>query len=245
MKTGTRWLRGDFHLHTLDDPRDPHVRHTAFELLDRAAEKGFEVLAFTLHGRQMEDAEIAAYAESRGILLLRGVEQDIEGRHVLLLNFPKRLAESLQTFSDLARLSPAEREGRLIVAAHPFYPGKICLGSKVLEEPSLFDAIEVTSFYNSFWNPNRRAREAAALLGKPLLGNSDTHTLEQFGLTYWEAEAEKTPEGVIRSIKAGRVRVVSRPMSLFETALVGMKVVGYGYLPWIDYKKSRNYRPRA
>ncbi|MDQ3001393.1 MAG: hypothetical protein M3Y08_09045, partial [Fibrobacterota bacterium] len=97
-------LKFDFHMHTLDDPFDHHVYHTVFELLDKAADLAYDALAITLHTRQFHSREAEAYALERGILLIPGVEQDIEQCHVLLINFPKEAAEGIGTFKDLARV---------------------------------------------------------------------------------------------------------------------------------------------
>jgi predicted metal-dependent phosphoesterase TrpH len=89
-------LKVDLHTHTADDFCDliPYQTH---ELIDRAAELGFDCLAITLHDRQLDPAAFRAYATSRGIVLIPGIERTIEGRHVLLLNY-SRAAESIGSF---------------------------------------------------------------------------------------------------------------------------------------------------
>lgn len=233
-------LRCDFHLHTLDDPHDHHVYHTAFELLDKAAALGYDVLAITLHNRQLESRSISEYAAAKGILLLSGIERDIEGCHVLLIHYPKAIAESLHTFEDLRK---AKRPEGLVIAAHPFFPGDVSVGENLIRHRDLFDAVEVSGFYHRAWDPNRKGRTAAAALGLPLVGNSDTHTLEQFGTTWSEVECERTPESLVAAIKSGRVRVCGRALGTGEMGLIGYKVVVRGYMKWIDYKRSRGYVP--
>ena len=233
-------LKCDFHLHTLDDPRDHHVFHTARELLDKAAALKYDVLAITLHNFQLESRSIRDYAAERGILLLSGIERDIEGCHVLLIHYPKAVAESLHTFEDLRK---ARRPEGLVIAAHPFFPGGVSVGGNLLKHRDLFDAVEVSGFYHRGWDPNRKGRAAAASLGLPLVGNSDTHTLEQFGTTWSEVESERTPEALIAAIKAGKARVCGRSLEARELGLIGYKVVVRGYMKWINYKRSRGYLP--
>jgi len=112
-------------MHTLDDTLDNHVYHSALVLSDKAAELHYETLAITLHSRQFLSQKVSEYAAARGILLIRGVEQDIEGMHVLLINFPKDAADGISTFSDLARVKARlELDGAqetLINAAHAFF----------------------------------------------------------------------------------------------------------------------------
>lgn len=233
-------LKFDFHLHTLDDPCDHHVYHTAFELLDKAAALKYDVLAITLHNFQLESRSIREYAEKRGILLLSGVERDIEGCHVLLIHYPKAVSESLHSFEDLRR---AKRPEGLVIAAHPFFPGGVSVRDNLLRHRDLFDAVEISGFYHRLWDPNRKGRAAADRLGLPLVGNSDTHTLEQFGTTWSEVDCERTPEALIAAIKAGKARIGGRALQAHEMGLITYKVVVRGYMKWINYKRSRGFIP--
>jgi len=228
----------DLHLHTIDDPMDHHVKHTAEELIDKAARLGYTVLAITLHNRQFESFRIRDYAADRGITLIPGVEQDIEGAHVLLLNFARETADSIRTFADLRR---ARRPDNLTVAAHPFYPNSVCLKDRLYEHAELFDAVEMSGFHHLHWNPNLKAEKAAAKLGLPMLGNSDTHTLEQFGSIWTEVECDSRAEGVIEALKKGRGRIQSRTLSALEMGVITYKVVAKGYMPWVNYKRKRGH----
>ena len=233
-------LKFDFHLHTLDDPRDRQVFHTVSELIDKAARLGFGALSVTLHCTQFESETARQYARDKGILLIPGVEQDVEGRHVLLINFPKPVAEAVRTFADLARAKAAHPQA-LVIAAHPFYPSGSCLKEKLLEHGACFDAVEISGYYRRGWDPNLQAREAAARLGLPLVGNSDTHTLEQLGTTWSEVDCPGETAALIAAIKAGRAAVRGRPLGLREMALITWKVVVRSHMPWVDYKKQRVY----
>jgi predicted metal-dependent phosphoesterase TrpH len=242
-------LKFDFHMHTLDDPFDHHVYHTPYELLDRAHSLGYGALAITLHTRQFENEAVSRYARERGILLIPGVEQDIEGCHVLLINFPKAEAEKVATFSDLAQLkAKAAREpGRetLVVAPHPFFPSGVALQEKFWRHSDLFDAVEVSGFYHTKWNPNRKAIRAAEKLGLPLIGNSDTHTLEQFGKTWSEADCAQDADSILKAVKDGRASVKGRPLRAVEMGRIGWNVIAKGYMKWINYKRARNWVPAA
>lgn len=232
----------DLHNHTVDDPRDKHVWHTAEELIDRAAALGYGVLAITLHGLQRPLGHLSEYAAEKGILLLPGVEQDIEGCHVLLLNFDRDAANGIRTFQDLQR---ERRKENLVIAAHPFFPGEICLRERVFEHAELFDALEITSFYHPLWNPNAKAQEAALKLNLPTVGNSDTHALNQFGTTcsLVEVAGEVTALSVLEGIKARRVQVKTRALNAWQIGRIGYQVVGRGYMPWINYPRQRGRNP--
>ncbi len=234
-------LKLDLHLHTLDDPQDRQVWHSAEELIDLAAENGFNVLAITLHEAQLECVEITNYARAKGILLLRGMEQNIEGVHVLLINFEGYLADSLHSFAELRRL---KRPEHLVIAPHPYYPQSICLQNRLKENADLFDAVEYSGFFLSWWNPNQKAKQTAEELQLPMIGNSDCHTLEQFGKTYTELDCPQDTTAIIEAIKGGKSKVVAQPLGLIEAIAIVWKVIILGYFPWFDAKKSRKMKSR-
>ena len=216
------WLKADLHLHT-NEGRDNFVRWTPRELIDRAAKAGYQVLSFTDHDRVTYSSSLARYASDRGIVLIPGTEATVEGRHVLLYNF-RCPPEGLRTFLDIRRHKGSDT---LVVAPHPFYPGPKCLRRRLLRYLDLFDAVEFSHFYTSWINGNRRGVRLAHERGLPLLGGSDAHLLCQFGTTYSLVEADHTPEGVMSAVRAGRVRVVSRPLCAREyLAIAGLMVGG-------------------
>src|SRR5262249_30920923 len=137
-------LKIDFHLHTSEDPAD-WIRHSSADLIDRAAERGYHALAITLHDAQFDDARLDDHARDRGITLIPGVERTIEGRHVLLLNFPAAESLAVSSFSDLA--CAKRRSSGIVVAPHPFFPGRSCLHDALDRHAELFDAIEWSYFW--------------------------------------------------------------------------------------------------
>jgi predicted metal-dependent phosphoesterase TrpH len=207
-------LKIDFHTHTADDPCD-RIPHTSFELIDRAAALGYGGLAITLHERQLDVRPLASYAADRGIVLIPGIERTIQGRHVLLLNFPDG-AEEVRTFEDLGRLR--RRSAGLVIAPHPFFPKASCLGADLDRHAELFDAVEWNAMFTSHVNFNRRAERWAAGHGKPMVGNGDVHRLGQLGTCASIVDAAPDAEAICDAVKAGRVRVESRPLAWHEAA---------------------------
>jgi predicted metal-dependent phosphoesterase TrpH len=202
-------LKVELHTHTSDDPAD-WIPHSAHALIDRAAALGYDALAITLHDRQFDVRQLAAYAAERDIVLIPGIEKTIEGRHVLLLNFPPD-TEDVETFDDLAKLKQKSRG--LVVAPHPFFPLPCCLFGKMDRHADLFDAVECNAMYTASLNFNRPAERWARRNGKPMVGNGDVHRLEQLGTTYSLVDAERDPASICEAIAAGRVRVATRPVS--------------------------------
>ncbi|MBI4485498.1 MAG: PHP domain-containing protein [Acidobacteria bacterium] len=209
-------LKVDLHTHTADDPVDT-IPYTARELIDRAAELRFDALAITLHDRQQGPSELSAYARGRGVELIPGVERTIHRKHVLLLNFPGAVSESVDSFEDLFRLRQRHPQG-LVVAPHPFYPAPSCLRGLMDRHADLFDAVELNSFYTHWFDFNAAARRWAHRFGKPVVANSDAHRLSLFGGSCSYVDAEPGADSICSAIKAGRVKVETRPLPLLAAA---------------------------
>lgn len=208
-------LRVEFHAHTADDPADL-IPHSTSALIDRAAALGYDALAITLHDRQLDLAPWRRQALERGIVLIPGIERTIEGRHVLLLNFPPA-AERIDTFDALRTLK--RRFGGLVIAPHPFYPGRTCLRGQMDRHADVFDAVEWTWFYTPRTRRfNDRAADWARAHGRPLVANADVHRLRQLGTTYSLVDADRDVQSICESIRAGRVTPVTQPIGVVEAA---------------------------
>lgn len=208
-------LKVDLHLHTADDPLDS-MPHDGVGLVDRAAALGFDALAITLHDRQFEDARLTAYARERGILLIPGVERTICGRHVLLLNFKAEATSRVRTLDDLASL---KRSGDgAIVAPHPFFPDRSCLGAALDAYAEDFDAVEWSYFWTRGVNFNARAARWARARGKAIVGNSDLHDLRQLGRTWSLVDAPADAGAICAAIRAGRVELRTAPAPPWQLA---------------------------
>lgn len=215
-------LKVDLHLHTAEDPVD-RISHTAIDLVTRAAELGFDALAITLHDSQFGSARVSGYARERGITLIPGAERTIEGRHVLLLNFPAAVVESARTLDDLARLKA--RTGGLVVAPHPYFPDRRCLGRALDAHADLFDAVEWSYFWTRGINFNARAARWARARGTPIVGNSDLHDLRQLGRTYSLVDAPADPSAICDAIREGRVSLRTEPVPVVELVDVFTRMI--------------------
>jgi len=223
-------LKVDFHLHTSEDPADV-ISHDAYQLIDRAAELGFNALAITLHDRVLADPRLNAYAQDRGIVLVPGVERTVEERHVLLLNFPVG-TDQVRTFSDLAALR--SRGNGIVIAAHPFFPNGNSLRSRLSEHADLFDAVEWSYFWTRGLNFNAKAARWAAEQGKPVVASSDLHDLQQFGRTCSFVFAEPNPDAICAAIREGRVSIQTSPVPKVELVRVVSGMMRRGSKPQLS-----------
>jgi predicted metal-dependent phosphoesterase TrpH len=204
-------IKTELHAHTSDDPRD-RIPHTTRQLIDRAAALGYGALAITLHDRQLDLGPHVGYARERGLVLLPGIERTVEGRHLLLINFPPD-TERVQTFADLAALK-ARATGGLVIAPHPFYPLPTAVGPVIDRHTALIDAVECNSMYTDLIDFNRGALRWAREQGKPVVGNTDLHVLPQLGTTWSDVDADPDPESICDAIRHGRVQLRTRALSL-------------------------------
>jgi len=208
-------LKIDFHTHTADDPCDD-IPYSTRDLIDRAAQLGFDALAVTLHDKQLAIDPLIPYAAERGIVLIRGIERTIEGKHVLLLNF-RRGAEDVHSFQDLFRLKEREPAG-LVIAPHPFFPHSSCLHRLMHRHGDLVDAVEYNGMFTKSVNFNRAAERWARQRQKPMVGNGDVHRLCQLGTTYSLVDAPPDADAICEAVAQGRVRVEAQPHSAVTTA---------------------------
>jgi predicted metal-dependent phosphoesterase TrpH len=205
-------IKVELHSHSADDPKD-YIPHSTCQLIDRAAQLGYNALAITLHDRQLDERRYSDYARQRGVTLIPGIERTIEGKHVLLLNF-SRASEAVETFDDLARLRAGE--GGLVIAPHAYFPSGTCLGGLVESHADLFDAIEYNAMFTASLNFNDRAVAWAKRHGKPLVGNGDVHRLRQLGSTYSLIDAAPEADAICDAIRRHRVRVEATPLPLLK-----------------------------
>ena len=215
-------LKVELHTHTCDDPED-HIPHTAHQLIDRGAALGYQVIAITLHNKQLDIGPLRTYAHSRGIVLLPGVERAVRRKHVLLINFSRR-AERVTTFEEVATLRQDEPAG-IVIAPHPFFPTRSCLHRDMRRHPEIFDAVEFNAMYAPLVDFNRAAERWARAHNKPVVGNGDIHRLEQLGTTYSLVDAEPRPDAICKAIRAGNVQVKSTPLGLFQAAWLFIRIV--------------------
>lgn len=203
-------LKVELHAHTDRDPLD-RIAHSTRQLIDRAAASGYQALAITLHDTYFDPADDDGYARERGVVLIAGIERSIHHRHVLLLNFPASCA-AVRDFADIAELK-RHSPGGLVIAPHPFYPIASALRGQLQRHAALFDAVEVNSMYTRLVNFNRRAIQWARATGKPLVGSTDLHVLDQLGTTSTLVAAEADADAICEAIRAGRTEVRTRPLS--------------------------------
>lgn len=218
-KSENDWIKVDLHIHTLDDPKDV-IDYSAHQLLERARQLGFGVLAITLHDAVFDRAEVFAEAAAMGILLIPAAEVRLQGADIILLNVAAAEIAQLKTFDDVRALRARRGSSIFTLAPHPFYVLGGSIGERLIAEIDCFDAIELCHFHKGFFNLNRRAVKVAAGFNKPLIATSDCHQLHAFGRHYTSIPrpAELAVETVFAALRSGPRRVTSPGASIVDLA---------------------------
>ena len=222
-------LKVELHAHTAHDRTD-RVAHSTRELVEHAMGLGYHALAVTLHDLQRDITGDAAWARERRFVLLRGVERTVEGKHVLLINFPAQGTAAVRRLEDIPRLKAAHPHG-LVVVPHAFYPIGSAMGTRLDAHAAWVDAIEINAMYTRYVNFNGRAVEWARAHRKPLVGNTDLHMLEQMGTTYTLVDASPDADAICDAIRQGRTDVRTAPLPALKAAWFFPRMVLGGLLP--------------
>jgi predicted metal-dependent phosphoesterase TrpH len=201
--------RVELHSHCQGDPVDSYLGHTLFQHIDRAKEVGLDAIAVTWHRKICAEPEAFAYARERGILLIAGMEADVDRRHVVILNLVEGDLPGDPTWNQIRALRLRKPEA-LVLAPHPFYPHPSCLGKIMNDHADCIDAVEWCIIHVQWLpgrvNPNLRAARWAQKYGKTVVACSDAHSLAAIGKNASTVEADElTPAALFAGIRAGRV----------------------------------------
>ena len=248
-------FRIELHSHCQGDPVDSYLTHTIFQHIDRAKEVGLDAIAITWHRGICDNPEAIAYARERGVLLIPGMEADMEGQHhLVVLNLAPGDLSGTPTWAQLRSLR-ARKPEVLVMAPHPFYPHPTCLGGSVMtEHADLIDIVEWCAIHINWLpgrvNPNLRAARWAHKHGKPLVACSDAHALRTIGTNASTVEAEElTMESIFAGIRAGRVTFHRRSLDLGPLVYAASKAMSSQPRHigrWMKHKlKNRARYPKA
>lgn len=213
-------LKCGFHNHSSEDPEDK-LPYSAFDLLDKAKKRHFDVLTITHHNSFFFTKEIQEYARTKNILLIPGIEIDIQNRHVVILN-ANQDCEKIRSFTDLRKWKK-ENPNSFIIAPHPFFPflPPQSLGKLLEKNIDCFDGVELSFFYTKLFDFNRRGRKTALRNNLPIIATSDCHVLDYLDIGFCKVDAkEKTARAVFQALKNRQFKNHSRPASLLQLALI-------------------------
>jgi predicted metal-dependent phosphoesterase TrpH len=246
--------RVELHSHCKGDPVDTYLGYTLFQHIDRAKEVGLDAIAVTWHRKICAVPEAFAYARERNILLIPGMEAEINRKHLVLLNLTEGDLPGEPTWNQIRALRQRKPEV-LVLAPHPFYPHPSCLNKVINEHPDCIDAIEWCAIHVHWLpgrvNPNLRAARWAHQHGKTLVACSDAHSLVAIGRNASVVEADElSADAVLAGVRAGRVSFHRRSLAfgplVYETSKA-MVSQGKYLRRWARTKwaKRRVYSPAS
>ena len=105
-KPNQNGLKADLHIHTCDGFMEKSINYNAFQLIDAAMERDFEVLSITNHDDFTYSDYLKDYALERGILLIPGIELTLKHKHVLA--YP--LSGNIDDIDDLSDLEKESKQ---------------------------------------------------------------------------------------------------------------------------------------
>jgi len=207
-------LKIQFHIHSKSDPEDT-LKQTEYDIINTAKKYNYDAIAITCHNKLVWNENLFKYAKKQGILLIKGIEKEIENNHIVIINADKN-AEQIKTYKDLENYKNTH-PNTLTIAAHPYYPGKVSIKNKLKKYIHIIDAIEYSYFYTKHINfPNKKAQQFAKQNNIPIIGTSDNHILKYFNKTHTTIKAEKNITSIIQSIKQNKIKIHSTPLTLIE-----------------------------
>lgn len=208
-------LKTNLHFHSKEDPIDG-LSYSVYQAVDYAEKLNFGALALTSHRTFSYKKEYGDYAREKNILLIPGIEANIEGKHIVILNCDKS-SERIKSFGELKDYKKMNPQTFMLVP-HPFVSSAKSLGNELLEKHiGLFDAIELSIFSNKIFDFNKKAAEAAEKYNKPLIATSDTHSLGFLNRGYALVDVEKrTTDSLFDSIKKGKAKneIINMPLTM-------------------------------
>ncbi|MEJ7576768.1 MAG: CehA/McbA family metallohydrolase [Pyrinomonadaceae bacterium] len=225
VRRGSRWWRGDLHMHTVHSDGD----WTVAELISSAANSGLDFICITDHNTASHHAEIDRLRNgARQPLVLRGEEITTYGGHTNAWGLPSgKWIDFRVRAGDNARMSnvaaETRRAGAIISINHPF---ALCGGCAWSYDQTArgFDAIEV---WNGTWDATDE--QALTMWDKILqsgrhitaIASSDSHRqVNAIGQPTTHVAANGLSQtALLNSIRQGHVYLtgeVARPVVSFE-----------------------------
>lgn len=220
-------LKCQFHTHAAGDPID-NINYSPEELINRAAEFKYDILSITCHRKVIFSEELEKYAKEKNILLLPGIELEINKKHILGINIDKEI-EQVDSFKKLKKYKKNHPQC-LIIAPHPFFPTNKSLKTDLIENIDLFDAIEISFAYTLIINFNKKAEKTAKKFNKPLLAMSDCHILRYLDTGYALIEAQKEKAKIIHAIKKDKIKNITARTNLINIFLFFLQIAAQLFL---------------
>jgi predicted metal-dependent phosphoesterase TrpH len=211
-------LKIDLHIHSKED-LDDNINYSAKQLINKAKILNFNAISFTFHNNLFFNKELIKYAKLKNILLIPGVEIEIENKHVLIYNISikefknlKKSCSSFEKFSITLNEIKKKNKDVFVVAPHPYFILPYCVGNLLEKHNNIFDAVEFSWFFTKIFNLNKKGIKIAKKYNLPIIANSDCHLLDRFGKNYSLIDCQNcNVKSIFKAIKQNKIKIVSNP----------------------------------
>ncbi len=197
-------LRADFHSHS-NYSRDSVIGPRAF--VDNCVRKGVTCIAVTDHDEIEGAFVIEKLARERAdgkLKVVIGEEvKTAEGEIIGL--FLKELVQ--RGMSPEETIDAIHAQGGLAVIPHPYdiFRRSVLTDEAIERVKTSVDAIEGFNCRNILAKHDRKARDTAAGVDKPITLGTDAHSPWELGGASLEIDDFETPEELLRSLRGGRI----------------------------------------
>ncbi len=175
--------------------------NTPTEIVEHAKRIGIEALCLTDHDTMVGVKEALKAGKKHGILVIPSEEVTSKDGHILAIDINEEIEPGL---SAQETIDIIHQQGGIAISPHAFDITRVGLEEKAL----LCDAMEIFNSLNLDRLTNIKCEKLAKKYNIPGVGGSDAHWLPMMGAALTQIEGS-TKEELLKSIKQGRVRIVS------------------------------------
>ncbi len=190
----------DLHIHTVFSDGTMSVE----DVLKKAKHIGLSGISITDHDTLDGSLKALSIQRDYGVLAIPGVEVSTRYGHILVYGLTKLKYSSVNELIDVVH----ENAG-LLAVAHPY--GKFAFFKyPIVDMADLLKKMDAIECYNgkTFHSSNVKAKQLAIKLGKPCIGGSDAHIIEEVGSVVTLINEDiKTVDDFISAVRKGNTRV--------------------------------------
>ena len=189
-------MRIDLHIHT-SFSRDSDI--TPEELIEKALDENIQCLGICDHKTIKGALLMQRLAFSKPILIIPGIEIETKVGDVLALGVKKEIPDGL-TFEKT--VYEIKKQDGFIIIPHPFGKPLPFRGSLHHPEINAIEGINGAALEIL----NQKVIKISPKLNKPLIANSDAHSIDEFGKIFFEIpNGASNQNDVFKAIKKNKI----------------------------------------
>ncbi len=201
-------MRVDFHIHT-SFSRDSSI--VPEELIEKALDENIQCLAICDHKTINGALLTMRLAFSKPILIIPGIEISTKAGDVLALGIKRKISDGL---SFEKTISEIKKQNAFVIIPHPF--GKPTPFKSSLNHPEIHAIEGINGATLKILN--KKVFKISHKLNKPLIANSDAHSIEEFGNVFFEIpDGAQNQNDVFKAIVENKITIPEEISSLKDS----------------------------